>query len=67
MRTKYSNSKVGSIIDLDEQMLSAIEKYEQIKVELDSLTEQKKQLVENPVEIRIGEKMKQARVGGTHP
>lgn len=36
---KYSNPKVGSIIDLDEQMLSAIEKYEQIKIELDSLTE----------------------------
>ena len=60
--TKYSNPKVGSIIDLDEQMLSAIEKYEQIKVELDSLTEQK-QLIENQLKSALAEN-EAGRVGG---
>ena len=51
---KYNHTKVGSVIDLDEQMLSAIEKYEQIKVELDSLTEQK-QLIENQLKSALAE------------
>lgn len=51
---KYNNAKVGSVIDLDEQMLSAIEKYEQIKIELDSLTEQKR-LVENQLKSALAE------------
>ena len=55
---KYNNAKVGSVIDLDEQMLSAIEKYEQIKIELDSLTEQKR-LVENQLKSALAD-----RVGG---
>ena len=59
---KYSNPKVGSIIDLDEQMLSAIEKYEQIKIELDSLTEQK-QLIENQLKSALAEN-EAGRVGG---
>lgn len=60
--TKYSNPKVDSVIDLDEQMLSAIEKYEQIKVELDSLTEQK-QLIENQLKSALAEN-EAGRVGG---
>ena len=60
--TKYNNAKVGSVIDLDEQMLSAIEKYEQIKIELDSLTEQKR-LVENQLKSALAEN-EAGRVGG---
>ena len=59
---KYNNAKVGSVIDLDEQMLSAIEKYEQIKIELDSLTEQKR-LVENQLKSALAEN-EAGRVGG---
>ena len=59
---KYNNAKVGSVIDLDEQMLSAIEKYEQIKIELDSLTEQK-QLIENQLKSALAEN-EVGRVGG---
>ena len=58
---KYNNAKVGSVIDLDEQMLSAIEKYEQIKIELDSLTE--KRLVENQLKSALAEN-EAGRVGG---
>ena len=59
---KYNNAKVDSVIDLDEQMLSAIEKYEQIKIELDSLTEQKR-LVENQLKSALAEN-EAGRVGG---
>lgn len=59
---KYNNAKVGSVIDLEEQMLSAIEKYEQIKIELDSLTEQKR-LVENQLKSALAEN-EAGRVGG---
>lgn len=51
---KYNHTKVGSVIDLDEQMLSVIEKYEEIRVELDSLTEQK-QLIENQLKFALAE------------
>ena len=53
---KYNNAKVGSVIDLDEQMLSVIEKYEQIKIELDSLTEQKR-LVENQLKSALNSRI----------
>lgn len=43
-------------------MLSAIEKYEQIKIELDSLTEQKR-LVENQLKSALAEN-EAGRVGG---
>ena len=43
-------------------MLSAIEKYEQIKIELDSLTEQK-QLIENQLKSALAEN-EVGRVGG---
>lgn len=59
---KYNNAKVGSVIDLDEQMLSVIEKYEQIKIELDSLTEQKR-LVENQLKSALAEN-EAGKVGG---
>lgn len=59
---KYNNVKAGSIIELDEEMLSAIEKYKQIKVELDSLTEQK-QLIENQLKSALAEN-EAGKVGG---
>lgn len=43
-------------------MLSSIEKYEQIKIELDSLTEQK-QLIENQLKSALAEN-EAGRVGG---
>lgn len=59
---KYNNVKAGSIIELDEEMFSAIERYKQIKVELDSLTEQK-QLIENQLKSALAEN-EAGEVGG---
>lgn len=46
LNEKYSNVKADSVVNLDEQMITVIERYEDIKIELNVLAEEK-QLLEN--------------------
>lgn len=54
LNKKYSNVKADSVVDLDEQMLTVIERYENIKIELNVLAEEK-QLLENQLKSALAD------------
>lgn len=54
LNKKYSNVKADSVVDLDEQMLTVIERYENIKIELNVLAEEK-QFLENQLKSALAD------------
>lgn len=54
LNEKYSNVKADSVVNLDEQMLTVIERYEDIKIELNVLAEEK-QLLENQLKSALAD------------